>query len=131
MQAIVKKNQMTQETASKASTYVIIVVTVFSLIAFTFIVNFPGYVANPIVQLTQSIKSIAEKNYEERLHFNRKDEFEELAEAFNQMAEKLDEYEHSNLAGILFEKKRNRNDHQPDVGSCYWLGRTEKSCLCK
>ena len=83
-----------------------IIVTMFSLIAFTFIMNFPGYIADPIVQLTQSIKSIARKNYEERLHFDRKDEFEELAEAFNQMAEKLDEYEHSNLAGILFEKKR-------------------------
>lgn len=46
------------------------------------------------------------KNYEERLTFDRKDEFEELAQAFNSMAEKLDEYEHSNLAGILFEKKR-------------------------
>jgi signal transduction histidine kinase len=63
-------------------------------------------VANPIALLTQSIKSIANKNYEERLHFDRTDEFEELAEAFNQMAEKLDEYEHSNLAKILFEKKR-------------------------
>lgn len=106
MQAIVRKNQITQETASQASTYVVIIVTIFSLIAFSFIINFPGYVANPIVQLTQSIKSIAGKNYEERLHFDRKDEFEELAEAFNQMAEKLDEYEHSNLANILFEKKR-------------------------
>jgi NtrC-family two-component system sensor histidine kinase KinB len=105
-QAIVRKNQITQKTAANASTYVIIIVSVFSLIAFTFIVNFPSYVADPIVQLTQSIKSIAGKNYEERLHFDRKDEFEELAEAFNQMAEKLDEYEHSNLAGILFEKKR-------------------------
>lgn len=106
MKAIIRKNSLTQQTASNASTYVIIIVTVFSLIAFTFIINFPGYVADPIVQLTQSIKSIAEKNYEERLHFDRNDEFEELAEAFNQMAEKLDEYEHSNLAGILFEKKR-------------------------
>ena len=106
MQAIVRKNEITQETASQASTYVVIIVTIFSLIAFSFIINFPGYVANPIVQLTQSIKSIAGKNYEERLHFDRKDEFEELAEAFNQMAEKLDEYEHSNLANILFEKKR-------------------------
>ncbi len=106
MQAIVKKNQITQETASKASTYVIVIVTIFSIIAFTFIINFPGYVANPIAQLTHSIKAIADKNYEERLHFDRKDEFEELAEAFNQMAEKLDEYEHSNLANILFEKKR-------------------------
>lgn len=106
MKAIVKKSEVTQQTASNASTYVIVVVTVFSLMAFTFVVNFPSYVANPIVKLTQSIKSIAEKNYEERLHFDRRDEFEELAEAFNQMAEKLDEYEHSNLAGILFEKKR-------------------------
>jgi NtrC-family two-component system sensor histidine kinase KinB len=106
MNAIVRKNRATHQTASNASTYVIIIVTIFSLITFTFTVNFPGYVANPIMQLTHSIKSIAEKKYEERLHFDRKDEFEELAEAFNQMAEKLDEYEHSNLAGILFEKKR-------------------------
>jgi NtrC-family two-component system sensor histidine kinase KinB len=106
MQAIVRKNQLTQTTASNASTLVIFVTVLCSLITFTFVVNFPAYVADPIVQLTQSIKSIAGKNYEERLHFDRKDEFEELAEAFNQMAEKLDEYEHSNLAGILFEKKR-------------------------
>jgi two-component system, NtrC family, sensor histidine kinase KinB len=106
MQAIVHKNEITQETASQASTYVVIIVTIFSLIAFSFIINFPGYVANPIVQLTQSIKLIAGKKYEERLHFDRKDEFEELAAAFNQMAEKLDEYEHSNLANVLFEKKR-------------------------
>ena len=106
MQAIVRKNDVTQKTASSASTYVIVLITMFVLIAFTFFINFPSYIADPIIQLTQSIKSIAGKNYEERLHFERKDEFEELAEAFNQMAEKLDEYEHSNLAGILFEKKR-------------------------
>lgn len=106
MKAIVRKNETTQDTAHDASTYLIIICTLCSLAAFTFIVNFPGYIANPVIQLTNSIKSIARKNYEERLHFDRRDEFEELAEAFNQMAEKLDEYEHSNLAQILFEKKR-------------------------
>ncbi|HEX5168390.1 MAG TPA: ATP-binding protein [Cyclobacteriaceae bacterium] len=106
MQSIIMKNEVTQNTADKASTYLIIVATLCTIAAFTFVVNFPGYVANPIVMLTNSIQSIANKNYEERLHFARKDEFEELAEAFNQMAEKLDEYEHSNLAKILFEKKR-------------------------
>jgi len=106
MKAIIRKNEVTQKTATKASTYLIIIGSICTLAAFTFIINFPGYIANPIVQLTNSIKSIARKNYEERLHFDRKDEFEELAEAFNQMAEKLDEYEHSNLAKILFEKKR-------------------------
>lgn len=106
MSAIVKKNDLAQQTAEKASTYLIIASTLCALIAFTFIINFPGYIANPIVQLTRSIKAIANKDYEERLHFDRRDEFEELAEAFNQMAEKLDEFEHSSLANILFEKKR-------------------------
>lgn len=106
MDAIFRKNELAQKTADTATTYVILVGSLFGLIAFTFIINFPGYVANPIVQLTNSIKAIANKDYEERLHFDRKDEFEELAQAFNQMAEKLDEYEHSNLASVLFEKKR-------------------------
>ncbi|HTF17382.1 MAG TPA: ATP-binding protein [Chryseolinea sp.] len=106
MKAIVNKNEKTIESSEKASTYLIIVGSICILVAFTFIVNFPGYIANPIIQLTSGIKAIANKNYEERLQFDRKDEFEELAEAFNQMAEKLDEYEHSNLAKILFEKKR-------------------------
>ncbi len=106
MNAIVRKNIVAQETATRVSTYVVVTLSVFAILAFTFIVNFPGYIANPIVQLTSSIKSIADKNYEERLHFDRNDEFEELAQAFNQMAEKLDEYEHSNLARAIFEKRR-------------------------
>lgn len=106
MNAIVRKNTIAHETATRASTYVVITLSIFAIVAFTFIVNFPGYIANPIVQLTSSIKSIADKNYEERLHFDRDDEFEELAQAFNQMAEKLDEYEHSNLARAIFEKRR-------------------------
>lgn len=106
MEAIQKKNQDAQKTSENASTYLIIVGTFCILAAFTFIINFPGYIANPIVQLTSGIKAIANKNYEERLQFDRNDEFEELAGAFNQMAEKLDEYEHSNLAKIIFEKKR-------------------------
>jgi NtrC-family two-component system sensor histidine kinase KinB len=106
MKAIINKNDVTMNTANKGSTYLEIVASIIAVLAFVFIVNFPGYIANPIVLLTNSIKSIANKDYEERLHFNRTDEFGELAEAFNLMAEKLDEYDHSKLAQILFEKKR-------------------------
>lgn len=106
MRAIIRKSDISRNTAEKASTYLVLIASLCGIIAFTFIVNFPGYVGDPIAQLTNSIKSIADKNYEERLHFDRKDEFEELAKAFNQMAEKLDEYEHSNLAKVIFEKKR-------------------------
>jgi NtrC-family two-component system sensor histidine kinase KinB len=106
MQAIIRKNQISMNTAKRASNYLILIGTICTMLALTFMINFPGYIANPITQLTQSIKSIANKDYEERLHFDRSDEFQELAQAFNLMAEKLDEYEHSNLAKILFEKKR-------------------------
>jgi signal transduction histidine kinase len=106
MEAIQKKNENARKTAETASTYLILVGSLCILTAFTFIVNFPGYIADPISQLASGIKEIANKNYEERLQFDRNDEFEELAGAFNQMAEKLDEYEHSNLAKIIFEKKR-------------------------
>ena len=106
LKAIIHKNAIADETAHQATTYLGVIVVICFLISFSFIVNFPGYIANPIAQLTSSIKAIANRNYEERLEFNRSDEFEELAQAFNSMAEKMDEYEHSNLANLLFEKKR-------------------------
>lgn len=106
MDAIVAKSEQAIATGTNASSYLMFIAAVVGIIAFTFILNFPGYLANPIATLTTSIQSIANKDYEERLHFDRTDEFGELAEAFNRMAEKLDEYEHSNLAQILFEKKR-------------------------
>lgn len=106
MKAIEQKSAIASRTASNATKYLLIIATILCVITFTFIVNFPGYIANPIAALTNSIKSIANKQYEERLDFNRNDEFKELAEAFNQMAGKMDEYEHSNLAKIIFEKKR-------------------------
>ncbi|MDX2047018.1 MAG: ATP-binding protein [Chitinophagaceae bacterium] len=106
LQAIQRKNNATQESAEKAKMIITILVTVCLLIGFTFIFNFPGFIANPVSKLTEGIKEIAAKNYEKRIVLNRTDEFGEMAGAFNNMAERLDEYEHSNLAQILFEKQR-------------------------
>ena len=106
LQAIDKKNQAAKASAEKAKTIITLILTVCTLIGLTFIFNFPSLVASPIAKLTEGIRAIANKNYRERIHLNRKDEFGELANAFNSMAEKLDEYEHSNLSKILFEKRR-------------------------
>ncbi len=106
LQAIDKKNQAAQRSAESAKTIITIILTVCILVGFTFIFNFPSLVASPIAKLTEGIKAIANKKYGERIHLNRKDEFGDLANAFNSMAERLDEYEHSNLSKILFEKKR-------------------------
>ena len=106
LQAIDNKNQAVQASAQGAKTIITICLTVCLIMGFTFLFNFPSLVASPIASLTEGIKAIADKNYGQRIHLNRKDEFGELANAFNSMAEKLDEYEHSNISKILFEKNR-------------------------
>jgi len=106
LKAIDDKNQAAQASAEEAKTIITICLTICLLIAVTFLYNFPSSVADPVASLTDGIKAIANKNYSQRIHLNRKDEFGELATAFNTMAEKLDEYEHSNLSKILFEKQR-------------------------
>jgi signal transduction histidine kinase len=106
MAAIERKNEAAENTAAKAILYLSIIGTISFLVAFSFIVNFPGYIANPIRDLTTSIKEIADKKYHSRLHFKSNDEFGEVAEAFNRMAQKLEEYDNSNMAELLFEKKR-------------------------
>ncbi|MBK9524405.1 MAG: HAMP domain-containing protein [Bacteroidetes bacterium] len=106
MNAIVRKNNEAQQTAGKARVYLAIIGTFCFLVSFSFILNFPGYIANPVKELTEGIKAISNKNYSQRIHLKKGDEFGELAEAFNTMAQQLDDYENSNLAKIIFEKKR-------------------------
>lgn len=106
LDAINQKNDMSQKAVDNAKVIITMIITFCLLIGFTFIVNFPGLIASPIVKLTEGIKAIANKNYSQRIHLQRSDEFGDLAKAFNDMAEQLDAYEHSNLARILFEKKR-------------------------
>ena len=106
LKAIDFKNQAAQATAEKAKTIITICLTVCLLVGFTFLYNFPSSVAGPVASVTEGIKAIEAKNYKHRINIERNDEFGEVANAFNNMAEKLDEYEHSNLAKILFEKQR-------------------------
>lgn len=104
--ALLKKNQQVQQTVDSFLLSICLIGGICFVIVFAFIINFPGYIANPIKQLTASIKQIASKNYHQRLNFKSNDEFGELAEAFNSMAEQLEHFENSNLAKIMFEKKR-------------------------
>ncbi|SEW14538.1 HAMP domain-containing sensor histidine kinase [Chitinophaga arvensicola] len=106
MAAIVGKNEKVKKTADNALLYIAIISGLCFVLGFTFVYNFPGYIANPIHALTEGIKGIANKQYSKRLYFKTGDEFGDLATAFNTMAQRLDEYEHSNLARIMFEKQR-------------------------
>lgn len=120
MEAIQYKSNVALKTVKSANLWIAISGTLCFLIAFTLFVNLPGNIANPIRELSESIREIAAKNYAERVRFDRKDEFGELAGSFNTMAEKLEEYDNSNLSQILIEKKRIEtlinNMHEPVIG---------------
>ncbi|MGM9475296.1 ATP-binding protein [Pedobacter sp. GSP4] len=106
MDAIYAKNELANAASSKANIYIMIAATLSFIILFTFIVNFPGFVANPLAEFSAAIKQISRKNYKQRLHFENDDEFTELADSFNGMVVKLNEWENSNLSKIKSEKSR-------------------------
>lgn len=105
-QAILRKNAVAKRTAEDAKLWLTLIFTALILIVFTFVYNFPSVISNPVRVLAEGITEIANKNYKKRIRLDQNDEFKDLANAFNAMAEKLDEYEHSNLAQIKFEKSR-------------------------
>lgn len=120
MNAIKEKSDIAKKTAETANLWISIVGSLCFLIAFNLLINLPHNIANPIKELTASIKEIANRNYSERVHFQNNNEYGDLAKSFNTMAEKLEEYSNSNLHKLTFEKKRLEtlinNMHDPIIG---------------
>lgn len=120
MDAIVQKSHIANDTAENAIIWIIITGALCFLIAFALLIKLPGDIANPILQLTASIREIANQNYRQRLNYESHNEYGDLAKSFNTMAEKLEEYSNSRLEKILKEKKRVEtlinNMHDPVIG---------------
>lgn len=120
MDAIQRKSDIASKTAQSAILWISLTGAACFIIAFTLLINLPSNIANPIKDLTNSIRQIAAKNYQQRVHFEDHDEFGDLAKSFNTMAQKLQEYNESNLAKLMMEKKRIEtlinNMHDPVIG---------------
>ncbi len=106
MKAIQRKSNVAEKTANDALAIITSLGGLIFIIAFTFIINFPSIVTKPIRHLTEAIKEIANKNYKHRVRIDNKDEFGNLADAFNEMAGRLEYFESSNLNKLMFEKNR-------------------------
>ncbi len=106
MRAVLRRNETADKTADSAIIIMGIVGALSIIITLSFILGFPNRIINPIKELTAKIKAISERNYNQKLEINSHDELGELASAFNIMSVRLKEYEQSNLAKLLFEKKR-------------------------
>lgn len=106
MRAIETKNNRATATANKTLTYISLLAGLVVLIGISFAYNFPSVLTQPIRELTEGLQEISRKNYRHRLHLTRDDEFGQMAQSFNTMAERLEYFEHSNLNKIIFEKTR-------------------------
>lgn len=120
MEGIQRKSVQAGKTATNASIYIVISGTCCFLIAFVLLVNLPAHIANPIKHLAEGIEQIANENYSKRIHLESHNEYGALAKSFNTMAQKLEEYNNSNLAKLMMEKKRIEtlinNMHDPVLG---------------
>ncbi|MDM1369583.1 HAMP domain-containing protein [Myroides marinus] len=106
MKAIEFKSELANKTAIQATIWIAIAGTACFVIALGLLINLPSNIADPIQKLTASIKQIASSNYKERVFLDKNDEFGELAQSFNTMAQKLEEYNSSHLAKLMRQKKR-------------------------
>lgn len=120
MDAIAHKSEIALGTAKSANIVIGTVGTASFVFAFILLLNLPNIIADPIKEFVASTKEIAKKNYAWRINELRKDEFGELAKSFNAMAKELQAFESSNVAQMMFEKKRMETlinqMHNPVIG---------------
>jgi nitrogen fixation/metabolism regulation signal transduction histidine kinase len=106
MHAIELENDYTHSTVKKSTLYLGAMVFITFLILFILIVNFPGFILNPLEELAGGLEQISKKNYDTRLQFKTSDEFIHLAEAFNTMAIQLGEQENADLTKLIAAEQR-------------------------
>lgn len=120
MAAIRAKSSEVEERADYVMWWLIVVAALCALVAGAVLVWFPRMVLRPIDELKKGIKEIASHNYGKRLDFTGNREFESVAESFNNMAAKLDEYRRSSLDDLMTAKTRIEaivnSLHEPIIG---------------
>ncbi len=105
-QTINHRTQIAESTADQVIYTVAAIIVFCILIAFSFMVRFPAYVAEPVDKFTAAIDLISQGDYSARVDINSKDEFGKLGLAFNDMASRMNEFERLNLSKLMTEKKR-------------------------
>jgi methyl-accepting chemotaxis protein len=89
MHAITVKNDLAKATSKQAILYTSILEVLALFITLPVLFLFPSYIANPIREIKDRIREIANRNYNQKIAIHRRDEIGELAEEFNKMTDKL------------------------------------------
>ncbi|MCO6491297.1 MAG: HAMP domain-containing protein, partial [Phaeodactylibacter sp.] len=104
--AIEQRNQTAGKTADEVFLYMIIFGAGGIIIGMLVTFGIPPVISRPVDALNEAISQVARGRYDIEVPIITENELGRLARSFNKMARKLQEYEESNYARILFEKKR-------------------------
>lgn len=103
---ILVKNEYSKQISKSSEIYMLVITAISLLIVIIAVVKIPGTVIKPILALTRKAGEISEKKYAGRLEVKSDNELGKLVSSFNVMAQKLEEYEASNIEKMIAEKKR-------------------------
>lgn len=103
---MLNRRDETVKISESAELYMLVISAISLIIVIIAVFKVPALIINPINEFTQKVEAIAIKKYSERIETNSRNELGKLAVSFNNMAEKLEEYEQSNIEMLIAEKKR-------------------------
>lgn len=106
MSAIINKNAAAESKAQKVTIYTLVIGGFSVILTLFFVLTFPARIVKPIKDLTNKIKAISQRDYKQKLDLHSNDELGQLANAFNSMAVRLEEYESRHIGEILTGKQR-------------------------
>jgi len=120
MNAIEEKSNKAKSTAKNATLWIGITASCCLLLSLTLLVNLPRSILSPIKRITKGIQGFAQNDYTHRIPYYLNNEYDEMIDAFNKMADTIEEFKSSTIAELLIEKKRNesliKNFSDPIIG---------------
>lgn len=106
LDAIERKNTAALSTAERARAWLWAIAALVLIVGLAFSLGLPRLITKPIQRLQHAVEEISEGNYRHRVPALRSDELGGLANAFNAMSTRLEQWENSNLARVMTEKTR-------------------------
>lgn len=104
--SMVTKRYEAEKTAEKATFFTIMVAAVTIFLGMLIISYLIKKILNQFQIFIEKIEGVSKENYSQRIPEDLDKEFNELGIAFNQMAEKLNNYKNINIKKIMTEKSK-------------------------
>jgi PAS domain S-box-containing protein len=108
MQAIAQKTGSTQENGNSVLFYLGLIGAITLIVNILLMIFLPSYLTKPLNDLNAGIQEIIGGNYDQELtvKFHQQDEVGKLANSFNELVDKLQNYDVPQLASLRQEKQR-------------------------